>query len=171
MEEKDLIKRSKKGDEEAFTILMRRHEAKIYYQCLQFLKDENLAKDLTQETFVQAYRSLSSFRMESGFYTWLYRIAKNLCLNWLRAKKVQEQELKEELLQAPIANTFPEDDLKLSLKEALQTLPLKQQEVFQLFEFQKQSIKEIAAQLNIPSGTVRSRLHYARKNIKKYFKK
>lgn len=168
MLEKELVERSKKGDEEAFAELMHTYEGKIYQQCLGIIKDEELAKDVTQETFVHAYQHLSTFRMESQFYTWIYRIAKNLSLNLLRKRKHREQELKEELFVIPVSPEAEpiKEEIKVRMFKALKELPEKQRIVIELFDIQNLSIKEIATQLKIPSGTVRSRLFYARKKMR-----
>jgi len=168
MQEKELIEKCKKGDEEAFSTLMHLHEGKIFQVCLQIIKDEEIAQDLTQEAFVHAFQHLDSFKMHSTFYTWLYRIAKNLSLNLLRKKHLQEQELKEELTSAPVPQE--EEELSQRMQEALEQLPLKQRLVFELFDLQKVPQKEIAAQLNISPGTVRSRLFYARRKMRRLLK-
>ncbi len=169
MQEKELIERSRQGDEEAFGELMHLYEKKIYHLCYQIIHDEELAQDLTQETFVHAYQHLDSFRMESLFYTWLYKIARNLSLNLLRKKKHIELELKEEwLIPEKSPSKESSEEWNAALEEALKTLSSKQRVVFEMFDIQKMSHKEIAAQLNISPGTVRSRLFYARKNIRTY---
>lgn len=166
--EKILIQKSIAGDEEAFATLVHAHEQKIFRHCYQVIKDEQIAHDLTQETFLHAYHHLNTFRMEAQFYTWLYRIAHHLCLNCLKKKKPFEMELKEELL----AEALPpqEEELSPFLQEAIAQLPEKQRTVIELYDIQKIPQKEIAARLNCPLGTIRSRLHYARLALRRKIK-
>ena len=82
--EKGLIQKSLRGDESAYALLIRPYKKRIYFLCLQIVHDHERAEDLTQETFIHAYRHLSQFREEARFYTWLYRIAINLSINYLR---------------------------------------------------------------------------------------
>lgn len=173
MDENEWIQRSQQGDEEAFTALVHCYQDKIYHQCLYLIKDEELAQDLTQETFLHAFQHLATFRKESSFYTWLYRIARNLCLNFLRKRKHLEQELKEETIAAvEYQEEHPIDEaFQAALQEAIERLPPKQRVVFELFDLQKLPHKEIAAQLNVSTGTVRSRLYYARKKIREFLQK
>jgi RNA polymerase sigma-70 factor (ECF subfamily) len=169
--EKDWIKKSQEGDEVAFEHLMLTYQKRIFFLCLNMVKDEGIALDLTQETFVHAYQHLQAFRGESKFYTWIYRIAKNLCLNFLK-KAEPTLEFKENFFYEQ-KKTEEEDfseEKKESLKLALEKLPRKHREVLELYEYQKIPTKMIASQLNIPEGTVRSRLHYARKKMRHFLK-
>src|SRR5271156_6600588 len=100
MDEKELIEKSLKGEEGAFDALVQQNQAAVYRHCLRIVKDEELAQDLTQETFVHAFQHLSSFRMHSRFSTWLWRIAHNLSLNYIKRERHINQEFKEELLPA-----------------------------------------------------------------------
>src|SRR5437764_736682 len=123
MREKDLIERSLNGDDDAFKILMQSYEQRIFYTCNQIIKDEEIARDLTQETFLHAYRHLSSFRSESRFYTWIYRIAQNLSLNALKKKKEPVQEYNENVhadkTSAPQQNY---EEFEKLIKEGLEKL-------------------------------------------------
>jgi len=171
MREKNLIEKCLHGDEDSFKILMQSYEQRIFFACLQIVKDEQLAHDLTQETFLHAYQHLSSFRQESSFYTWIYRIGRNLSLNALKKIKNPTQEYREDLHASKFS--LPEkhsEEFDQLIQEGLKTLPFKQRQVFELFDLQNFSHKEIAAKLNIPPGTVRSRLYYARKKMQEFLK-
>ncbi len=171
MEEKDLIKKSKKGDQEAFRQLMEKYQKRIFNSCFQILHDVEHTEDVVQEVFLTAYAKLNSFEGRSTFYTWLYKIAKNKALNALRKIHHEELPLKEEILSLAGPTEKEENGLKMdAIYDALQDLSPKQRIIFELFEFQKKAQKEIAADLNIPPGTVRSSLFYARKKIKKRMK-
>ncbi|NGX54441.1 MAG: ECF RNA polymerase sigma factor SigW [Chlamydiae bacterium] len=169
MGEKELIERSQKGDEEAFSELMGLYQPKIFQHCLGIVKDEEIAQDLTQETFLHAYQHLDTFHGRSRFYTWIYRIAHNLSLNFLKkTHRTQEFEFKEELLPAGLISEdqLENEEFNQALQAALQTLPPKQRIVFEMYDLQHIPHKEIAVKLDISPGTVRSRLYYARRKLR-----
>lgn len=167
MQEKDLIEKSRQGDEEAFATLFALYREKIFHHILAIVKEEEAAKDLLQETFLHAYQHLPGFKEESSFYTWVYRIAHNLSLNYLKKRgRRREEELKEELVAAP---AFKDETLTKDILLAITTLTPKLRIVYELCEIEGLSQKEVAAKLAIPEGTVRSRLHHARKEIAAYF--
>lgn len=168
MNEKELIEKSQNGDEGAFKELFDLYRGKIFNLCIGLVKDEGIANDLTQETFVNAYQHLNSFRQEASFYTWSYHIARNLSLNYLKKKgRIHEEELHEERIISP---QLPDKELQDTIREGLTTLNPKHRVVFEYYELQKMSHKEIAALLDVPVGTVRSRLHYARKKMRTFLK-
>ena len=137
------------------------------------MKDEEIAQDLTQETFLHAYQHLDTFHGRSSFYTWIYRIAHNLSLNFLKkTHRQQELEFKEELLPAGFISEdqLEDEEFNQALQVALQTLPPKQRIVFEMFDLQRIPHKEIAAKLGISPGTVRSRLYYARHKLRSLIK-
>jgi RNA polymerase sigma-70 factor, ECF subfamily len=170
MTEKEWIRKCKEGDEEAFEKLMGMYQQRIFFVCLKIVKDEGIAQDMKQETFVHAYQHLHSFRGDSKFYTWIYTIAKNLCLNYLRNTH-RTVEFNENILYVPTSETSGDSEADNALlKQAINQLPKKQREVVELFEYQKIPTKIIAERLKIPEGTVRSRLHYARKRMKNILK-
>lgn len=162
--EKELIARSLAGDEEAFATLFNQHRKQVYHQCLRMVADQEIAEDLTQETFVKAYRHLAEFRKQARFSTWLYTIARREALNFL--KKQKQEVLFDETASEGVADTLPMGD---AVEKGLSLLTEKQREVFRLFEMEGLSVKEIAAKLGIPSGTVRSRLFYARQRLRNFF--
>lgn len=168
MDEKELIKKSLKGEEGAFDVLVRQNRPAIYRHCLGIVKDEEIAEDLTQETFVHAFQHLASFRQEAKFSTWLWRIAHNLSLNYLK-KHHNESEFKEELLPAHLLEKelFDEERL-LKIRQAMEKLSYKHRIVFEMYDLEHIPQKEIAHQLGISYGTVRSRLYYARKKIREF---
>lgn len=162
MNEKEWIVKCQQGDAEAFNTLVRCYESKVIALCYQFVKEEEIAKDLAQEAFLKAFQNISSFRGQSLFYTWLYRITSNLCTDYLKKKK------KTFLYQENYNPQYSSSEESL-LQEFLPHLPRKQREVIEMsLQF---SQKEIARKLNIPYGTVRSRLHYAKKKIRDRLRK
>ena len=170
MDEEELLERSLKGEKEAMDALVKLHWDRVYHHCLRIIHDESLAEDLAQETFVRAFQHLDSFQRRARFATWVWRIAHNLSLNFLKKKRLHEEPLKEELISAPIDHP-PESAFMEQVEEALNTLDEKHRIVFELYDLKHIPQKEIAAQLNIPHGTVRSRLHYARQRVRKFLEK
>lgn len=169
MDDRELVKKSLEGDEETFTTLVLQNRDGVYRHCLSIVHDAEIAEDLTQETFVHAFQHLGSFRMESRFSTWLWRIAHNLSLSYLKRHPRNELEFKEEALSSPFHASEEISDERLShIQEALESLDPKQRIVFELYDLQHISQKQIAQDLGIPHGTVRSRLHYARKAIRRF---
>lgn len=169
MEEKDLIQRCLKGEEGAFETLVQQNRSNVYRHCLQIVKDEEIAEDLTQETFLRAFQRLQTFRMEARFSTWLWRIAHNLSLNYLKQHPKVEQEFKEELFVPKfIEKEEVDEELMERIHQALEKLSPKHRIVFEMYDLKHIPQKQIAAELNISHGTVRSRLHYARKKIREF---
>lgn len=167
MQEDELIERSKQGDKEAFSDIVIKNQSKIFNLCLSMVKDEKAAEDLTQEVFLKAYEKLSTFQQKSQFSTWLYRIAYNHCLNFLKKKnRTKEEEFKETILINEPESEFENGD---QLQEAMNILSAKQRIIFDMYYIKKIPQKQIAVALNVPLGTVRSRLHYAKKKMKNFY--
>jgi len=167
MREEELIDQSLKGDREAMDVLVREHWDRIYHHCLRMVNDEAMAEDLAQETFVHAFQHLASFQRRARFSTWVWRIAHNLSLNYLKKRHHQELPLIEEIL--PHQEIPHETAFFQQVEKALQTLDEKHRIVFDLYDLQHMPQKKIAEKLHIPHGTVRSRLHYARLKVREYF--
>ena len=169
MDERELIQKSIEGDETAFTELMTVHKGMVFRHCLSVVHDQEIAEDLTQETFVHAYQHLTGFRMEARFSTWLWRISHNLSLNHLKKQHGVEQEFREELLLPPrfLAPEEAGEERILKIREAMKFLSIKHRIVFEMYDLQHIPQKQIAAELGISYGTVRSRIHYARQKIRK----
>lgn len=165
MSEAELVSWSQRGNQEAMDQLVKRHWEAVYRHCLQVIHDEAMAQDLTQETFVHAFAHLSTFEQRARFSTWIWRIAHNLSLNYIKRKKPRETPLKEELLAAP-TRSEPGERAE-EVKKALGELDEKHRLVCELYLLHRMPQKEIAHQLNIPYGTVRSRLHYGRRLLRK----
>ena len=171
-----LVKRAKSGDYRAFDLLVLKYQSRIIGIVMKYVKDIQIAEDVAQETFLKAYKSLDSFREESAFYTWLYRITANTAINYLSSKK-----RKSELLEADVSNRegesidifdipggeSPEDILNAnSLREDIfknmSNLPEEIRTAVTLREFEGLSYEEIAEILGCPLGTVRSRIFRGR---------
>jgi len=170
-----LVKEAKKGNREAFTELARRFQEKIYYTIFGMTRSHEDTDDLTQETFMYAYKALRGFRQKSSFYTWIYRIAVNLTLNFLkrRSKEKGREDFADNvsfLEKSEYAAISPEgDSLKKELKEkismAIDSLPLSYRVSFSLVVFQGMSHGQAAKILGCSENTVSWRMHKARKML------
>ena len=171
-----LVRRVKKGEYSAFDLLVLKYQSRVIAISTKYVKDIQLAEDIAQESFFKAYKSIDSFREESAFYTWLYRITANTAINYLSSKK-----RKSELLEADVSNRegesidifdipggeSPEDILNAnSLREDIfknmSNLTEEIRTAVTLREFEGLSYEEIAEILGCPLGTVRSRIFRGR---------
>ncbi|MGE0821236.1 MAG: RNA polymerase sigma factor [Candidatus Binatia bacterium] len=158
------------GRKQAFTDVVLRHKDRLYTVALQLLGDSGDAEDVTQDTFLRAYEKLAEFRGHSQFSTWLYRICHNLCMNRLAKKKTAQQDR-----FVPETVPFQTEHLldQLIIKErqvlvnrAIAQLPMEFREVLILYHTGQLSYEETAHLLELPVGTVRSRLHRGREQLK-----
>ncbi|MDR3316655.1 MAG: sigma-70 family RNA polymerase sigma factor [Puniceicoccales bacterium] len=175
-----LVAAVKGGDMTAFDVLMRRHREKVYGVLCHILGNREDAADLAQDAFLIAFRSIGKFRGQSKFYTWLYRIAVNLAMRYLRRRRLRrffnfdnlELDPASEDFVATLAREFPGDralllkELQRNIAEALQGLSPKHRAVVVLSEIEGFSAEEIASMTKSSPGTVRSRLHYAKEYLK-----
>ncbi len=178
--DKELVKRVQKGDKGAFDLLVLKYEHKIVNLVMRYVRDPELALDISQEAFIKAYRALPRFRGESAFYTWLYRIAVNTAKNYLAAQRRRPADIELDLqepeqygLHAKLKETdTPEGialglELQETLERAIQALPEDLRTAIILRELDGMSYEEIAQTMDCPVGTVRSRIFRARDAIGK----
>ena len=177
----EVVERARKGDHAAFRVLVERYEGRAFRLALRVLRDEEQARDAVQDAFIKVYGSLDRFEGRSGFYTWLYRIVMNQCLDRKRRDKSdREVEWKDEIDSQPSEGAPPlagdpapggpevqvsRLELRRIVAEAIEALPDDARRTIQLREIDGLSYKEIAEALGIPKGTVMSRLHYARRRL------
>lgn len=178
MEENRLIEKIKQGNEEAFGILVQKYKTKVFNLAYSFTRDRETADDLAQEVFIKVYYSLEKFKFQSGFGTWLYRIAVNHFKDYLR-KHAKEKHLSIERMGREVSSSLSEDEFKKKenaqeaadrkklLYQALRSLPEKHQVILILRDIEGHSYEEIAGILKLSPGTVDSRLHRARKMLRK----
>lgn len=180
IDEKKLLKKAAAGSAEAFEQLVLTYQTPIYNLCLRMTGNPEDAADMTQESFLKAWRSLEGFHFESAFSTWLYRLASNTCLDFLRSVKrrkqfsltIEDADGETQLLDLPDPAPTPEASL-LSAEEsallaaAMRQLDPEQQRILTLRVVNDLSYTEIAAVLDIKEGTVKSRLARARENLRK----
>jgi RNA polymerase sigma-70 factor (ECF subfamily) len=168
--ERQLVAKAQSGDEDAFEQLVRAHQRYVFNLAYRVLGDRNEAEDVAQETFVRAWRGLPSFRAECRFTTWLYRIARNVCLN--RLPRLEAELRQTEVLSQPVASPDPVPDEVVSARERraflhseLARLPEKYRLVLTLRYLQGFSYAEIADVLSLPLGTVKTHLHRGREAL------
>lgn len=174
--ESDLIERFKKGDPSAFEAILLRHQDRIYNLCRYMLQDPEDAQDAAQDIFLKAYRGLKDFRPDSALYTWLYRIAVNTCLDYMR--KLRREAIKREPFTEDLESDEPFPELLYESAEihdfiqlAFQKLPEKLRAAIVLREIEELSYEEIAEVLYISMGTVKSRISRAREQLRRLLKK
>ncbi len=177
--DQDLVERVQGGDKTAFDLLVRKYQHRVVKLVMRYLRDPADAEDVTQEAFIKAYRALPQFRGESAFYTWLYRIAINTAKNAAVARSRSPVEYDLDLqnsdesyeLQARMADhDTPEalalaDEIRLVVEAAIDSLPEELRTAIVLRELDGQSYEAIAATMECPVGTVRSRIFRAREVI------
>lgn len=181
-EEDALVHRSQKGDLAAYDELVRRYQERIYATVYHMTSNHEDANDLAQEAFIKAYNAIKTFKGGSSFYTWVYRIAVNKTINFLKQRKNRAGMSLNDLdfnaendpdLVALISDKTPRRDAALSelqkkLNEAMQKLSEQHRLVVTLHDVQGLAHEEIAAIMDCNVGTVRSRLFYARQQLQGY---
>lgn len=171
MTETDLVARAQAGELPAFEALVKHYQRQVYAYACRLVLDREEARDLAQQTFLQAYRSLAGFRGASGFGTWLYKIAAHLCFDHLKARRRLGDPVEvDDLCLA--GNSTPEDDLlaregRQRLEAALARLSPKQRAVVTLRLEQELTYEEISQVLGGSSGAARVNYSQALKALKK----
>ena len=180
MEEQELIRLVKKGDQEAFRSLVEAHQQRVYNLAYRMVGDAEDAADLTQEVFLSLWRGLGSFRGESALSTWLYRLTSNAAIDLLRRRKrrpvVSLTTEDQEVLDLPDDSASPQKELeKRELREAvrqgLDRLSPDHRQVLLLREMEGLSYREIGEVLHLEEGTVKSRIARARLALRDYLLK
>ena len=163
------------GNLKAYGFLVERYKERAYYSALGMVRSHEAALDLSQDAFVRAFRAIKRFDPTKRFFTWYYQILRNLCLNFIRDKKrhatafseIDENEVKQLADESQDASVLAEqNELKKALWEAMDDLKPKEREIIVLKDFQDLAYRDIAEILEIPIGTVMSRLFNARKALK-----
>ncbi|MBN2344490.1 MAG: sigma-70 family RNA polymerase sigma factor [Deltaproteobacteria bacterium] len=181
MTDLDLVNRCRQGDEMAFSQLVQRYQRKVYTVALGMVKNPDDAMDIAQEGFVKVHRYIGNFQGTSSFYTWLYRIVVNLCIDHLRKsgryasdeydERVHAQEggggvgvLSTNLGNNPSSN-LGRKELAEVMQKAIDELPPYHRAVILMREVEGMSYTDMAKTLNVSKGTVMSRLHHARQKL------
>jgi len=176
LDEKTLIKKARKGDRAAFSALVAEHQQRAYAVAYSFVRNREDALDMAQDAFVKAYQAIGRFDIKKPFVPWLYRIIKNTCLNHIERKKRHGETSLEEITgtgyeiedngQSPRGSSELLEQQGL-LQHVLHQLSAEHREILRLRHLLEFSYDEIADELKIPKGTVMSRLHEARKNLRR----
>ncbi len=177
--DRKVIEAIRAGDTGAYRELVERYQGRVFAMVCGMVRDREEARDITQESFVKAYRNLDRFRLDSSFYTWLYRIAMNCAIDLLRRRKVRRHsEFNEEIGQKDSAGMMDDSHSKMNpgkdlerkrlrkkIFAALDELSEDHRQILVLREIEGLSYEEIAETMEIPEGTVMSRLFYARRKM------
>lgn len=170
-----LVIRAKDGDQKAYAELMQRYKDSIYFMALKMVNNKDDAMDLTVETFGKAFENIEKYKPDFAFSTWLFRIATNNCIDFIRKKRLNvvslqslsEEDKDEKQLQIPSDTLNPEQtSIKKQesekLKSIVEQLPQRYRTLIILRYYDEQSYEEIAQQLDLPLGTVKAQLFRAR---------
>ena len=181
--DQQLVARVQQGEKAAFDLLVLRYQSRIINLVSRFVRNPSDALDVTQEAFLKAYRAMPSFRGDSAFYTWLYRIAVNTAKNWLaiQSRRSADSEMDYEEIERIEGNSAlrdyatPErlllkDEIQATVIAAIEELPEDLRLAIMLREVEGLSYEEIASVMDCPIGTVRSRIFRAREAIDKQLK-
>ena len=171
-----LVKRAKSGDYQAFDLLVLKYQSRLISTAFKFVKDVQIAEDIVQDSFIKAFNALESFREDSSFYTWIYRITVNTSKNFLVSKKRKSELLNSDLSEEasyevePVETYSPEDllqatQLKKVITETIAQLGEDTRTALTLRELDGLSYEQIADVVNCPVGTVRSRIFRGREVI------
>jgi len=176
--DQQLVARVQKGDKRAFDLLVLKYQYKVHAIVSRFVKDFDEVNDVVQEAFIKAYRAIGNFRGDSQFYTWLYRIAVNTAKNYLVARNRRPPSSDVDVEDAEFysgsdmlkdvdtpENLLFRDELQQVVTNAIEALPEDLRTAVTLREFDGLSYEDIAAVMNCPVGTVRSRIFRAREAI------
>lgn len=168
------IRRTQLGDTEAFTTLVLKYQPRLYNHILGKVKNLEIAKDLCQETWLKAFCAINTFRGESAFYSWLYRIAENVITDHYRKQKHDPEPL-HTVAESRITDTYSSpcrdlqrQELRAHLSNAIADLTPIRKQVFCLYYSEELSIKAIAQQLNRSEGTIKSHLRNARIQLQEH---
>lgn len=190
--DEELMMSCSRGKPEAFAELMHRYQDRLTRYINGFIKNDDLAQDLTQETFLRAYRSRKSYVPKARFVTWIYRIATNLCYDEFRKRRSSpttslntsftiqtnekgDEETFELYEQLPDDSILPPDveiekeEQRERLRSAIESLSEKHRAVILMHVYKGMDYAEIAEQLECSVGTIKSRMHYAIKSLKQMF--
>jgi len=168
-DENACLERVKKGDKDAYGVIVKNYMKRAYYIALNFVKTEQDAMDISQEAFIKAFRYIKKFKTGHPFFPWFYRLLKNLCLDWLKKNKVRSEIPLEDTKSIGSCDDVVE--IKTQVWDGIEKLPLEQREIIILRYFHGFSYKEIASILAKPIGSIMSNLYYAKQNLRKIMEK
>lgn len=170
MTDEELVDRVKNGDKAAYRQLVERYQLSVFTNIVRMVKQRELAEDLAQETFLQAYRALPGFDGRARFSTWLYRIARNKVIDWTRSRAKKEQSSELELQDVYKSDSSVEEevvtrDTSNHLRVLMHELPRHYRDVLCMHFEEELSLREIAEQLDVPYKTVQTRFFRGKKQL------
>lgn len=178
-----IVKQVQQGNMRAYDLLVLKYQGRVMALISRFVSDRSITEDIAQESFLKAYRAINSFKGNSAFYTWLYRISVNTAKNYLAQQSRRtpytdvsmddfdgSENFKQLHNQTTPENSMARDQLEKLLNRAIAELPAELQQAFKFREFDGLSYEEIAEMMNSPIGTVRSRIFRAREQIEQKIK-
>ncbi|HEY4356063.1 MAG TPA: sigma-70 family RNA polymerase sigma factor [Acidobacteriaceae bacterium] len=182
-EDDDLIRAAQKGDRSAFDALVRRYDRSVLRLALHMLGNEQDAQDVHQDAFIKAYRHLSNFRFECSFYTWLYRIVTNLCLDQLRRRKSRKEDpatitdasgdemdlmanIQDDRAMANPARELDRKTMSQAIQGALDNLTPRERTVFELKHYQGLKLRTIGEMLSTTEETAKNTLFRATRKLR-----
>ena len=174
-----LIEKAKEGNEGAFNFLMNKYYPRVYASLFSFTKSKEDSEDLAQQTFVKVWQQIQSFRGDSAFFTWVYRIAINLAKNYVASSGYKKQKVNSSIDQLEIDISSNENIESMlihsqsmeDIRDFINTMPEALKTAFTLRESEGKSYEEISIITETPIGTVRSRIFRARESIVEYMRK
>lgn len=182
-QDREWAQRAKEGNEVAYQKIVDRYRKSLHYYISKMVRDQKVVEDLVQETFMKAFDNISSYSTDYAFSTWLYRIAKNHTIDYLRKKKLntlsidEPVQTKEGEMQMELPDKKEETDRdvirkqrKKIIQQAIDNLPDKYQSVIKLRHMQEKSYQEISDELDLPLGTVKAHIYRARELLYKALK-
>ncbi len=183
IEDRKLIKEALAGNQESYSRLMEKYRGAISHLIYRMIGSQDMVEDLTQEAFIKAFNALASFNEEYAFSTWLYKIATNNCIDYLRKKKLQTLSIHkpiaskdgEHMMEIPDSRYLPDKPLvssqqTMNITQAIENLPEKYRRVIVMRHQQEMSYEEIASELNLPLGTVKAHIFRAREMLYRMLK-
>ena len=175
----EFIKKAKQGNHGAFNILTSKYYPRVYASIFSFIKSKEDSEDLSQQTFIKVWQQLDSFRGDSAFFTWVYRIAINLAKNFVTSSGFKKQKINTSIEDTEIdissfndiESTVIHDESLEEINDYIDTLPESLKTAFVLREVEGKSYEDIAIITQTPIGTVRSRIFRARESIVEFIEK
>jgi RNA polymerase sigma-70 factor, ECF subfamily len=172
MTDEQLVALVQKGDKDMYALIVERFELKLLRYAIYLLKDDDIAADVVQDSFIKAYINLQSFNVNKKFSSWIYRIVHNEAMNFIKRNKKQhsfsdlETEEDEILADYDLEHTVDKGLMKKSVQKCLKNIDIKYQEIIGLYYFEGLKYEDISDILHIPTSTVGVRINRARKILK-----
>jgi len=176
MSDEDIVEYVRTTDKESFSHIIDRYETRIMMYIKRLTNNSSESEDLTQQTLVNVYKNLNSFKLDNKFSSWIYRIAHNITINWLKKKKADvylddDSSYLQIASKLNIENDFTNTEAGIEINKALNKLPKKQKEPFILKYIEDKSYEEISYILRMPKNTVGTHIARAKKSLKKELEK